>query len=396
MSASAPAQKAAPPGSAGFCYPFSKPMQMKWLAGLALVPAIVGTLLGQIQSEAKTSGRDLFRASCAACHGVDGRGAPESSKRFEPPPTFPDFTNCVATAREPDRFWSAIVHNGGPERSFSQIMPSFREVLSSGQIAEILNYIRGFCREPAWPKGNLNFPRALVTEKAFPEDEMVMDFAVGAEGDASFTDKVVYEKRLGSRGQLDVSLPFNFRKPSPGGWRGGVGDLVTGYKRVVLSSLRTGSILSLAGEAIWPTGEAARGMGKGVTVFETFASYGQVLPKSSFLQFQSGVELPTRTNDANRAVFWRTVLGRSFAPDGGRGRLWSPMIEFLADRELADGERVNWDAVPQLQVTLSKRQHIRANIGIRLPLNDFGPRSTQVLFYLLWDTFDGKLLEGWK
>ncbi|HSW50686.1 MAG TPA: hypothetical protein VLH09_10955, partial [Bryobacteraceae bacterium] len=179
-------------------------------------------------------------------------------------------------------------------------------------------------------------------------------------------------------------------------WLGGVGDLVTGYKHVMLANLRTGSILSLAGEAVWPTGNAALGRGKGVTVFESFASFGQVLPKGGFLQFQSGVELPTHTDEVNRAVFWRTVLGKSLAPDGGRGRLWSPMVELLADRELASGERVNWDIVPQFQVTINRRQHLRANIGIRLPVNDFGPRSTQILFYLLWDTFDGGILDGWK
>lgn len=361
-----------------------------------MVTATTGVLLGQGKVTSRTTGRDIFRATCVACHGADGKGAPDAARGFEPPPTFPDFTNCVATAREPDRFWSAIVHNGGPDRGFSQIMPSFREALTSEQIAQVIDYVRGFCREPAWPHGNLNLPRPLVTEKAFPEDEMVMDFAVNAEGDAGITDKVVYEKRLGARGQLDVSLPFRWQKPSPAKWRGGAGDLVTGYKHVVLSNLRTGSIVSLAGEAIWPTGNAARSLGKGVTVFESFASYGQVLPKNAFLQFQGGVELPTHTDDANRAVFWRTVVGKTVAPDRGLGRMWSPMVELLADRELATGERVNWDVAPQFQVTLSRRQHIRANFGVRLPVNNFGPRSTQILFYLLWDTFDGGVLDGWK
>ncbi len=370
---------------------------MRRAAAILAAVALLGvTAWGQAGQANKKNGRDIFRTTCAACHGADGRGAPDALRGFEPPPTFPDFTDCVATAREPDRFWSAIVHNGGPARGFSQIMPSFRESLSAEEIAAVMDYVRGFCREPAWPHGNLNFPRALVTEKAFPEDEMVMDFALNAEGDAGFTDKVVYEKRLGARGQLDVSLPFKFQKPGAAGWQGGSGDLVTGYKRVVFASLRSGSILSLAGEVIWPTGNAARGMGKGVTVVESFASYGQALPGGSFLQFQSGVELPTHTGDANRAVFWRTVFGKTLARDGGLARMWSPMVELLADRELVTGERVNWDVVPQFQVTLSKRQHIRANFGVKLPVNHFGPRTTQFLFYLLWDTFDGGVLDGWR
>jgi mono/diheme cytochrome c family protein len=365
--------------------------------GTCLILLLAGFVFGQSKTGgAMSSGAEIFRSACAACHGANGRGAPDSTRGFEKPATFPDFTACRATAREPDVFWSAIIHNGGPGRGFSDIMPSFREALNEDQINKVIKYVRGFCREPAYPRGDLNFPRALVTEKAFPEDEMVMDVAISAEGDASITDKIVYERRLGARGQLDVSLPFQFQKPGGADWQNGVGDLVTGYKHVLLSNLRTGSIFSVAGETIFATGNAARGMGKGVTIFEGFASYGQFLPQGAFLQFQSGFELPADTDKANRAMYWRTVLGRSFAPDKGLGRLWSPMVELLADREFASGERINWDIVPQFQVTLSRRQHIRANIGLRLPINDFGPRPTQLLFYLLWDWFDGGLLDGWK
>jgi hypothetical protein len=132
-----------------------------------------------------------------------------------------------------------------------------------------------------------------------------------------------------------------------------------------------------------------------ITVFEMFASYGQLLPKKSFLQFQSGVELPKDTADVNRAVYWRTVLGKSLNQRMGLGRMWSPMVELLADRELAAGEKTNWDFLPQLQVTLSKRQHIRASVGVRFPVNDFRSRPMQVMLYLLWDWFDGGLREGW-
>jgi hypothetical protein len=370
-------------------------MVKRWVFGISFITLIAGILLGQGKSGGQTSGAEIYRSACAACHGTDGRGTPDSTRGFEKPDTFPDFTVCVATVRESDDFWSAIINNGGPGRGFSSIMPSFREALTDDQITKVMEYLRRFCREPAWPRGEMNLPRPLVTEKAFPEDEMVMDVAISAEGDADITDKVVYEKRLGARGQLDLILPFKFKKPEGGDWDSGVGDLVAGYKHVLLSNLRTGSIFSIAGETIFATGNSDRGMGKGVTVFEGFVGYGQLLPKNAFLHFQSGIELPTDTDLANRAVFWRTVLGKTFATDKGFGRQWSPMVELLADRELATGERINWDIVPQFQVTLNRRQHIRANVGLRFPINDFGPRPTQVLFYLMWDTFDGGLRDGW-
>jgi hypothetical protein len=172
--------------------------------------------------------------------------------------------------------------------------------------------------------------------------------------------------------------------------------LALGFKRSLFHSIHSGSIFSLSGEVSLPTGDPEGGFGSGVTVLESFATYGQLLPSDGFLQFQGGFEAPTHTeDDAARAVFWRTTVGKTFMDHHGRGRRWSPMLEILADRELTTGEEVNWDLLPQMQVALSKRQHVRADFGVRFPVNHTGHRSTQVLFYVLWDWFDGGLREGW-
>jgi hypothetical protein len=36
-----------------------------------------------------------------------------------------------------------------------------------------------------------------------------------------------------------------------------------------------------------------------------------------------------------------------------------------------------------------------ANVGVRFPLTETEGRDPQVVFLLLWDWFDGGLLEGW-
>ena len=64
--------------------------------------------------------------------------------------------------------------------------------------------------------------------------------------------------------------------------------------------------------------------------------------------------------------------------------------------ELAEGEQALWDVVPQMQVTLSTRQHIMINVGVRVPVNERDSRRTQVLTYFLWDWFDGGLFDGWR
>jgi len=56
------------------------------------------------------------------------------------------------------------------------------------------------------------------------------------------------------------------------------------------------------------------------------------------------------------------------------GRLVVADGRFLANRDLATGASTDWDVVPQFQVTLSKRQHIRADVGVRIPVTNTGGR----------------------
>jgi hypothetical protein len=273
-------------------------------------------------------------------------------------------------------------------------MPSFAEALTLDQIDKLTAYLRTRCPEPAWPLGEMNFPLALYTEKAFPEDEWVFHSSTSVTGQKTMGNEIVYEKRFGVRNQIELGVPFGFARTRTD-WAGGVGDVVVGYKRVLVSRPSSGSILSFQGEAAIPTGNYNRDLGAGTAVIETFGMFGQVLPRLSFIQTQFGAELPTDTEKAPRAAFLHAAIGKSIAQRGGFGRLWTPMVEMIADREFETGSRTNWDIVPEFQVTLSTRQHVRVNVGIRQPINNRDDRSTQLAFYALWDWFDGGLREGW-
>lgn len=342
-----------------------------------------------------TTGKEIFQAACVGCHGPDGKGMPQSTSGFERPDTFPDFTDCNATTRETNETWRSIIHLGGRARGFSEIMPSFTEALSGEQIDKVILYLREFCKEPVpWPRGELNFPRPVVTEKAYPEDEVVLATTLERDGSAQ-TNTLIYERRLGVKNQIEIQAPIVVQRQENGGRFAGIGDLTLGFKRLIASSLRTGSIFSLAGEVTLPTGNRLRGLGTGSTIFEGFAAFGQMLPHNSFVQTQVGGELPTDTQKAPRAIFWRTAVGTSVAATNF-GRLCTPMVEVIADREFQRGAKTNWDVMPEMQVTLSRRQHIRAGVGVRFPVTNTGVRSSQVGFYLLWDWFDGGLFDGWR
>ena len=72
------------------------------------------------------------------------------------------------------------------------------------------------------------------------------------------------------------------------------------------------------------------------------------------------------------------------------------MIEVISEREFLDGATADIDVVPQVQVTLNRRQHVRVNVGLQFPATNTAGRPKQLVFYVLWDWFDGGLLEGWR
>jgi mono/diheme cytochrome c family protein len=340
------------------------------------------------------NGERIYKSGCVACHGKDGKGTPTSISAFKQPDSFPDFTRCDQTTAEVNTAYRAVIVHGGPNRGFSQIMPSFGEALSSQEINDVVAYLRQFCANPHWPRGELNLPRALVTEKAYPEDEVVLSTAVNAEGAPGNESHIIHEQRFGVKNQIEVDVPVEFQNQNHV-WYGGVGDVTLALKRVMFSSMQTGSILSLQGGFLLPSGNRSRGFGSGTTTFETFAAFDQLFRTNTFIQAQFGADLPFHTDIAPQLVFFNSAIGQSFAGDHGLGRLWSPMCEFVANRDLLDGAKTDWDVVPEMQVTISKRQHIRASLGLRVPVNNTAGRPKQVLFYLLWDWQDGKLTEGW-
>lgn len=346
---------------------------------------------------AAMDGKALYDAACANCHGVDGAGAARHFVAFEEP--IPDFTDCNFASREPDADWVAVAHDGGPVRGFSRMMPAFGGMLGPQELQRAMEYIRTLCGDDDWPRGELNFPRALLTEKAYPEDEAVWEVNTPLEGGTgSVMNTLVWEQRFGVRTQIEVLVPFGLQQrggsePGADDWIGGMGDLTLGVKHVLHHSLERGSILAVAGEVKLPTGKEEDGFGSGHTVWETFVSYGQALPLESFLQFQGVLELPA-TSDAPDEGVLRAALGRTFT-SGQWGRAWSPMVEVQGKRELESGGEWGWDLVPQLQVTLNTRQHVMVNLGVLLPLTDADMRRTRLHFYILWDWFDGGFFEGW-
>jgi hypothetical protein len=338
------------------------------------------------------SGEQIYEATCASCHGSDGRGAPASVTGLPVQPR--DFTNCQRTNREPDQDWHAVIAEGGPARGFDRLMPAFGEVLSEQEQDVIADYVRGFCPDPVWPRGDLNFPRPLVTEKAFVEDEVVLSGAVATNSPRNVDAQLTYEQRFLRRQMFEVRVPIGVARIPDGSREVGLGDIGLALKSMLVASRPTGTALSVGAEVVLPTGNQAKDFGKGVVIFEPFVAFGQALPWDSFLQVQGGAEIPAKEAGVENEGFLRGVLGTTFAR-GRFGRAFTPMVEVIAFRELASSATTSLDLVPEIQIGLSKRQHVLACLGAKLPTLNRSERSPQVMAYLLWDWFDGGLLQGW-
>ena len=362
---------------------------------------------------ADAPGDVIYAASCANCHGLDGTGLPPSLLAFEE--EVPDFTDCDFAAREPDADWIAVAHEGGPVRGFSEMMPAFRGALTEEQLGRVMGYIRTLCTDDNWPRGELNLPRPLLTEKAYPEDEWVVELGVDLESDGGASAAYVYEQRFGPRSQVEIVIPYGWRSAgapdhdhddhdhdghdddaSGDGLRHGLGDVVVGVKHALHHDLDLGRIFSVGGEVILSTGDEGAGLGAAGSALEAFASFGQILPDDGFIQAHAGFEVPLYSGGASEG-FGRVVLGRSFT-EGQWGRAWTPMLEIQLKRHFESGAATALDLVPQAQVSLNTRQHVLANFGLLIPVTgDAGDtaRSVRLVTYLLLDWFDGGFFEGW-
>jgi hypothetical protein len=336
----------------------------------------------------------------------------------------PNFADCSFASREPDSDFTAVIHGGGPARGFNVLMPAHGEVpsqaevdninshlgdasksvpalrrgLDQAEIARVLSHLRTFCSDERWPRGELNLPRPLLTEKAFPEDEAVVTTFGNVNRSGFISTQLLFEKRIGPRAMLELELPVIAREWDREGdgerdskWYGGEGDFAIGTKYAFYHSLERGSIASLGVEVKVPTGNDDHGLGKGSVVFEPYLAAAQILPRDSFVQVQLLGEIST---SGGAEIYLRSAFGKTFTPRP-HGRGWTPMVEVIGIIDLGGTTEVNLDIVPQIQVPLNRRQHVRLNVGVWIPATRNDKRATRVGAYLLWDWFDGGLFEGW-
>jgi mono/diheme cytochrome c family protein len=343
----------------------------------------------------------IFKNNCATCHAADGTGSNPSIVGFSMPfpngDSLPDFTDCTTNTPEPFVDWSSVIHRGGPIRGLDRHMPAFGDALTDDQIDRLVHYLWSRCTDSQWPRGDLNFPRAFFTEKAFPESESIWTSTVQTKGAKQQQNLFTYEHRIQKRSMYEVTIPVGFMQSTPGGaWdRRGLGDVEFALRRDFFHSLEHGAIFGAGGAVTLPTGKEETGLGEGVTVWEPFAMFDKAIGSAGFVQLHGGYMASSNRATVENETYLRQAWGWTFAQDHGFGRAWTPMAEVLWSKESHGGASVV-DVVPQMQVSLNKLQHILISAGVSIPAAQREGRHPQFLTYFLWDWADGGLTQYWK
>ena len=334
---------------------------------------------------------EQWGAWCASCHADDGSG-----KVDEPTITVRpmDFTDCKIASGEPDADWERAIAKGGLGVGLSSQMPAFEDSLSADQIRAFVSHMRTFCDEPGWPHGNTNFPRPILTEKAFPENELVIVPAIShwnedpAPSITEATLVVLYERRIGRRSMIEIEVPM-VGTNSLTTWTSGIGDLAIAFKHAIYDRADVPRILSLGLEAVLPSGDRFKDHGSGTTIFEPFVSAGALL-RNWYVQGELKVGLPVDRVRADRALVYRAYVGRdtSLAPNA-----WTIGVELSGEgKDPLLGITTNAVALtPQVRKGLTGTGALAAATGVTLPINKRDAQGVKWVGYLLWE-----YLEPWR
>ena len=343
-------------------------------------PAVVG-LFGIVWAAVATAEQvptepdEMFDAFCAVCHGEDGSGQVENPAIDSEPM---DFTDCAVATPEPDGDWELVITHGGLAAGLSSEMPSYGDALTGGQIQALIGYIRGFCTEPGWPIGTLNFPRPIFTEKAFPENEFLVlpEFSDGADDVTAFGLRAIYERRLGRRGHIEVRFPFE-SVSAAGERRSGLGDVKLAGKYVVNTDRAMTRITTVGLEVSLPTGDEDDGLGHGTAVVEPYLAFGTTLGEV-YLQTQLKVESPVSDPVSDAELGYNVYVGFDLS-------------EFLSTWTLGlelNGVDRNLALTPQLRKGLTRTGAIAVAGGVQIPLNHRDIHRVRWVGYFLWEYLD--------
>jgi hypothetical protein len=257
------------------------------------------------------------------CHGADAKGTGQLAAALPVRPA--NLTDCQLTAEDPVEVVQGIIRHGGPYAGRTSVMPAFGTVLSSSDIADVARYVKSLCTDPDWVPGELNFPRPLLTGKAYPEQEMLVGGRFGRNGKTVNEYLGVLDYRVNGLTNNEIKSRALSINPNIGPTESGLGDTVLSVKRVLAFSPPYRTLASAGVELTLPTGSDRRGLGEGSFMFAPNLR-ARVDWKQIVVQVAGALAFPARTSNINSEGKLDMAIGRYIFQDP---RLQiTPMIEF--------------------------------------------------------------------
>lgn len=365
-------------------WPFRSARRALRLTALALFA--VGADPGSAFAAADATAADpatRYQTACAVCHGPTGRYDPTvpGVKALDPKPA--DFSDPLFNSREPSGDWFMVTKHGGSPMGFSPSMPSYAGAFSDDDIDALVAHLKTLAGKHNYPPGDLNYLRPFRVKKAWLEDEVVyMNRFTAGDGDDVIWNALELEKRFLARWQAELKIAHEFEGGDEA-WD----EFEMGVKYALFDSLPMQLLLSGGLDWAFP-------LKGGDTSSEAipYLAVGKGLGDHFSLQASVKTHVPVEEADEGDVEI---ALALHWMPSPWPRSL-NPAVELVAKTPFESGDRdaVQWTVLPELNVGLSRRGHVRAAAGVEFPLNE-RTYDWRFQFYLLWDFADGPFWAGW-
>src|SRR6056297_2263999 len=301
-------------------------------------------------------GKRIFESVCASCHGPQGMPDPDSPvvQALDPEPA--DLSDPLFNSREPRGDWVMVVRHGGQALGLSAQMPAQGGNLTDDGIEAVVAYVKTLADTSDYPPGEMNLFLPVRTKKAFPEDEWVWKSRLeNRDGEDVFRNVIEFEKRVGKAGQTILEIIH-------------------------------------ADDGVDSEFVAVPLQSEGEVELAPYLAYAKQLNDAAIFQGSARVKLQVDDFDQGELEL-AGIVHYTWSP---WPRRVFPGLEVTAtapfDRNGEDA--VQFTALPQVRIGLTRGGHVALNLGVELPLSDQA-YDTRYHLTLLWDFADGGFFKGW-